>query len=175
MEQASERGARPGEVCSCGRPAIIVYMTEKFGDVGHCGISDGGQHTKASERAEATTEPGGLPAILAHLAQPMTVVPAACPLSWCQRGAEHPFQGHPAFPADGVDRYHEAVIQRDAPCAVTVSAVERLDDSGASMSTPTITLMDPEGYEFTAAQARAQAAVLLRAADLLDEITGGAR
>jgi hypothetical protein len=35
----SERAARPGEVCSCGQPAVIVYITEKFGDVPYCGIA----------------------------------------------------------------------------------------------------------------------------------------
>ena len=27
----------------CGRPAVIVYITERFGDVGYCGIPDGGR------------------------------------------------------------------------------------------------------------------------------------
>lgn len=30
---------RDGETCSCGRPAVIVYVTERFGRVGHCGVS----------------------------------------------------------------------------------------------------------------------------------------
>lgn len=37
-----ERPARPGEKCKCGRPAVVVYITEKFGEVGYCGIPDGG-------------------------------------------------------------------------------------------------------------------------------------
>jgi len=32
------RSPEPGEVCTCGRPAIIVYLTENFGPVGYCGI-----------------------------------------------------------------------------------------------------------------------------------------
>jgi len=28
---------RPGEICSCGRTAIIVFLTEKYGRVGYCG------------------------------------------------------------------------------------------------------------------------------------------
>jgi hypothetical protein len=38
----TERPARPGELCECGRPAVVVYETERFGDVGWCGVSDGG-------------------------------------------------------------------------------------------------------------------------------------
>jgi hypothetical protein len=30
--------AGPDDRCSCGRPAIIVYLTEQFGRVGYCGI-----------------------------------------------------------------------------------------------------------------------------------------
>ena len=37
------RSPEPGECCICGRPAIVVYITESFGDVGYCGIPDGGQ------------------------------------------------------------------------------------------------------------------------------------
>lgn len=37
-----ERPAKPGEKCTCGRPAVLVYVTEKWGDVGYCGIPDGG-------------------------------------------------------------------------------------------------------------------------------------
>jgi len=38
-----QRPAEPGEVCSCGRPAIVVYLTEAHGPVPYCGIPDGGQ------------------------------------------------------------------------------------------------------------------------------------
>ena len=38
----TQRPARPGERCTCGRPAVIVYITERFGEVGYCGIPDGG-------------------------------------------------------------------------------------------------------------------------------------
>lgn len=40
---ALERPARPGELCTCGRPARVVYLTEKWGPVGWCGLSDGGR------------------------------------------------------------------------------------------------------------------------------------
>jgi len=32
-----ERPARPTEICSCGRPAVVVYLTEAFGEVPYCG------------------------------------------------------------------------------------------------------------------------------------------
>lgn len=32
----SEREPEPGEVCSCGRPAIVVFLTERFGAVASC-------------------------------------------------------------------------------------------------------------------------------------------
>jgi hypothetical protein len=37
-----ERPAEPGELCTCGRQAVVVYLTERFGPIGYCGISDGG-------------------------------------------------------------------------------------------------------------------------------------
>jgi hypothetical protein len=39
---AGQRDPLPGERCCCGRPAITVYETDQFGDVGYCGIPDGG-------------------------------------------------------------------------------------------------------------------------------------
>jgi hypothetical protein len=39
---ATERLAEPGELCTCGRPAIIVYLGGRYGDTGWCGLSDGG-------------------------------------------------------------------------------------------------------------------------------------
>lgn len=36
----AERAPEPGELCSCGRQAVTVYLTEKFGPVGYCGISN---------------------------------------------------------------------------------------------------------------------------------------
>jgi len=37
-----EEKPRPGERCRCGRPAMTVFITKKFGRVGYCGIPDGG-------------------------------------------------------------------------------------------------------------------------------------
>lgn len=38
----TERPARPGELCTCGRPAAVVFLTEQWKPTGWCGISDGG-------------------------------------------------------------------------------------------------------------------------------------
>jgi hypothetical protein len=44
-EDLSERPAEPGELCTCGRQAIVVYLGTAFGPTGDCGIRDGGQRT----------------------------------------------------------------------------------------------------------------------------------
>ena len=38
-----ERPARPGERCTCGRQARVVFLTEQCGPTGWCGLSDGGR------------------------------------------------------------------------------------------------------------------------------------
>jgi hypothetical protein len=38
----SERPAAPGERCTCGRQATVVYLGGVFGPTGYCGIGDGG-------------------------------------------------------------------------------------------------------------------------------------
>jgi hypothetical protein len=45
MEDITERTAEPGELCTCGRPAVVVYLGGKHGPTGYCGISDGGDRT----------------------------------------------------------------------------------------------------------------------------------
>lgn len=47
-QRLEERAPMKGERCKCGRPAIIVYRTEKFGEVPYCGIPDGGQDKGAA-------------------------------------------------------------------------------------------------------------------------------
>ncbi len=39
---SAERPAEPGELCTCGRPAVTVFLTGRFGPVGYCGLPDGG-------------------------------------------------------------------------------------------------------------------------------------
>jgi hypothetical protein len=41
----TERPAEPGERCTCGRQAIVVYLGSVFGPSGYCGIPDGGDQT----------------------------------------------------------------------------------------------------------------------------------
>jgi hypothetical protein len=40
--EAGERPAAPGELCTCGRQAIVVYLGSVFGPTGFCGRNDGG-------------------------------------------------------------------------------------------------------------------------------------
>lgn len=39
----NERAAEPGELCVCGRPAVVVFVSER--EVGYCGVPDGGGRT----------------------------------------------------------------------------------------------------------------------------------
>jgi hypothetical protein len=41
----TERPAEPGERCTCGRQAIVVYLGSIFGPTGYCGIPDGGDQS----------------------------------------------------------------------------------------------------------------------------------
>jgi hypothetical protein len=41
----TERPAAPGELCTCGRQAIVVYLGSVFGPTGYCGIPDGGKES----------------------------------------------------------------------------------------------------------------------------------
>jgi hypothetical protein len=41
----NERLAESGELCTCGRQAVVVYLGGKFGPTGDCGIRDGGDRT----------------------------------------------------------------------------------------------------------------------------------
>lgn len=35
---SEQRVARPGELCTCGRAAVTVFISEEYGEVGYCGI-----------------------------------------------------------------------------------------------------------------------------------------
>jgi hypothetical protein len=39
----TQRPGETGERCTCGRPAVIVFVTDVWGEVGWCGRSDGGR------------------------------------------------------------------------------------------------------------------------------------
>lgn len=41
-EHSRERPAVAGELCTCGRPAAVVFEGGRFGPTGWCGRSDGG-------------------------------------------------------------------------------------------------------------------------------------
>ncbi|MDH6460874.1 hypothetical protein M2302_001040 [Micromonospora sp. A200] len=43
MTTHGERPAEPGEVCTCGRPAVKVFTGGPWGDTGYCGLPVGGQ------------------------------------------------------------------------------------------------------------------------------------
>jgi hypothetical protein len=45
LDKISERPAEQGELCTCGRQAIVVYLGTAFGETGDCGIRDGGDRT----------------------------------------------------------------------------------------------------------------------------------
>jgi len=38
----TERRAEPGERCTCGRPAVVVFLGGPGDPCGYCGIADGG-------------------------------------------------------------------------------------------------------------------------------------
>jgi hypothetical protein len=40
----SERPAQPGELCTCGRQAVTVFINPG-GETGYCGLSDGGDES----------------------------------------------------------------------------------------------------------------------------------
>jgi hypothetical protein len=44
-EHLTERPAEPGELCTCGRPAVVVYLGSEWGPTGACLIQDGGDRT----------------------------------------------------------------------------------------------------------------------------------
>ena len=41
--ESTQRAAQTGELCTCGRLAILVFEGGLFGDTGYCGRSDGGE------------------------------------------------------------------------------------------------------------------------------------
>jgi hypothetical protein len=42
QEPVGERSSQLGELCTCGRPARVVFLGGRFVDTGWCGFSDGG-------------------------------------------------------------------------------------------------------------------------------------
>jgi len=54
---AGERPARPGETCTCGRAAALVFLTPR-GEVPYCGRDDGGRDTASLTHWALTPTPG---------------------------------------------------------------------------------------------------------------------
>ncbi len=50
---ATQRPALSGELCSCGRPAVVMFLTDDFGPVGWCGMSDGGARSASQDWSKA--------------------------------------------------------------------------------------------------------------------------
>ena len=48
----AQRPAVSGELCNCGRPAVVMFLTDGFGPVGWCGMSDGAK-SAPHDRSEA--------------------------------------------------------------------------------------------------------------------------
>jgi prepilin-type N-terminal cleavage/methylation domain-containing protein len=74
-DQPRTREPRPGELCSCGRPAVLVYLTDNFGDVGWCGRSDGGdRRTPRTDRGFALVEVLVVIVLMGLLAGPLAAL-----------------------------------------------------------------------------------------------------
>jgi hypothetical protein len=55
----TERLAEPGERCTCGRQAIVVYLGSRFGPTGYCGVADGGDQAGPCPFCGGPRHPGG--------------------------------------------------------------------------------------------------------------------
>lgn len=42
VDKLGRRQAEPGELCGCGRPAVVVYIGGYYGDTGDCLMGDAG-------------------------------------------------------------------------------------------------------------------------------------
>jgi hypothetical protein len=89
-----------------------------------------------------------------------------CP-SWCRKGDGHPYDSTEWDFVTHV-RYHSSVPE-DVSCGARVEAIERNKGGAVAVAAPTIGVYVEEDQ--TAEQARAYAAGLLAAADVLDRIT----
>jgi len=78
---AGERPAKPGEVCDCGRPAVVVYLTEAHGPVPYCGIPGRRQVSPDDDEPVSANCRGGRHSMLVHGAAPC--IGCEC---WCHAG-----------------------------------------------------------------------------------------
>jgi hypothetical protein len=148
--QTPERPARDGETCSCGRAAVTVSQTAKFGDVPFCGVEGGGH------------------------SGPRT--PPPCPVEWCRDDhAKSVLTGVHAS-QDFINSPHQATVciaqlSDGQPFVLLTSAAHaatlRLN---ARQTRALATLFDGDpGPAFHTGLAKA----LRKAADELDRITSG--
>lgn len=54
--EPAERLARPGELCACGQPAVIVFYTARFGEIPYCGTGEGDVLGPPAAAGDATVE-----------------------------------------------------------------------------------------------------------------------
>jgi hypothetical protein len=57
----SQRPAEPGEVCTCGRSAVVVFTGGRYGDTGWCGLPDGGNRSGPCPFCGGTRHEGRCP------------------------------------------------------------------------------------------------------------------
>lgn len=64
QDRTEERPPRPGETCSCGRAAVVVFLTDDLGEIPSCGLPHTGTPEPEDIRVErarlALTEYRGL-------------------------------------------------------------------------------------------------------------------
>jgi hypothetical protein len=75
----TERTAQPGERCTCGRQATVVFTRDDGTDVGYCGLPDGGNQIGPCPFCgdQRHRQPWGDPALCPHyqLRPPTTTMP----------------------------------------------------------------------------------------------------
>lgn len=82
---SSERRAEEGERCTCGRPAVTVFLTERFGEVGWCGVSDGGDQAGPCPFCGGARHEGRCPQ---YRLRPDTPAPSEGPVSPQPQGVD---------------------------------------------------------------------------------------
>ena len=79
-----QRPAEPGERCTCGRPAVLVFTGGPHGDTGYCGTPDGGDRSAPCPSCDGDRHEGRCPAYRVNgIERTPTRVHA---LRACQRG-----------------------------------------------------------------------------------------
>jgi hypothetical protein len=58
-EHLGERPGQRGELCTCGRQAVVVFHTDTFGETGWCGRADGGEQAGPCQFCGGPRHQGG--------------------------------------------------------------------------------------------------------------------